>query len=70
MFLANEFRAQAVRRGKTLKDIAAHLGISDVTLYRKIRNGGSFTRAEIAKLISYLDIKNPDEIFFADRRPE
>lgn len=70
MFLENEFRAQAIRRGKTLKDIAAHLGISDVTLYRKIRNEGSFTRAEIARLINYLDIKNPDEIFFAEGRPE
>ncbi len=65
MFKENEFRAQIVRAGKTNKEVANHLGIDESTLYRKIKAGGSFTREEINKMIIFLEIKNPEEIFFA-----
>lgn len=65
MFKENEFRAQIVRAGKTNKEVANHLGIDESTLYRKIKAGGNFTREEINKMIIFLEIKNPGEIFFA-----
>ena len=65
MFRENEFRAQIVRAGKTNKDLAAHLGINEATLYRKIKADGNFTREEINKMISFLNIENPEAIFFA-----
>ena len=65
MFRENEFRAQIVRAGKTNREVANHLGIDESTLYRKIKAGGNFTREEINKLIIFLEIKNPEDIFFA-----
>ena len=65
MFKENEFKAQVVRAGKTYKELADYLEINESTLYRKIKANGSFTRAEINKLIAYLDIDNPKDIFFA-----
>lgn len=65
MFLENEFRAAVIRRGRTLADVAAQLGINPTTLSRKLKADGAFSRVEIARLIEFLDIKNPDEIFFA-----
>ena len=65
MFRENEFRAQIVRAGKTNKEVAAYLGINEATLYRKIKADGNFTREEINKMISFLNIKDPEEIFFA-----
>lgn len=65
MFRENEFRAQIVRAGKTNREVANHLGVDESTLYRKIKAGGNFTREEINKLIIFLEIKNPEDIFFA-----
>ena len=66
MFKENEFRAQVVRAGKTMKDIAECLGVDESTVYRKIRAGGDFSRDQINKLILFLKIDNPSSIFFAD----
>lgn len=66
MFKENEFRAQIVRAGKTQKDVAAYLHINESTLYRKIKADGDFSRKEINALIIFLDIKHPEEIFFAE----
>lgn len=65
MFKENEFRAQIVRAGKTNKELANYLGINEATLYRKIKAGGNFTRDEINKMIVFLNIENPGDIFFA-----
>lgn len=65
MFKENEFRAQVVRAGKTNKELASYLGIDESTLYRKIKAEGNFTREEINKMIIFLNIEKPAEIFFA-----
>ena len=65
MFKENEFRAQVVRAGKTNKELASYLGIDESTLYRKIKAGGNFTREEINKMIIFLNIEKPADIFFA-----
>ena len=64
MFNENEFRAQVIRAGKTMKQVAEFLGIDVSTLYRKIRADGNFTREEINGLIGFLQIETPMLIFF------
>jgi DNA-binding CsgD family transcriptional regulator len=67
MFDKNRFRAQLALRGKYLKDVAKALGISESTLYGKLKRNGDFTREEINILIVYLGIDNPKDIFFAEK---
>lgn len=65
MFNLAEFRAACARSGKTKKEVAEILGISEVTLWRKLNRGGDFTREEINKLIDGLAINDPVDVFFA-----
>ena len=64
MFDKRKFLAQMTLIGVTYEQVARHLGINRITLARKIDNNGSFTREEIFKLIEFLHIENPAEIFF------
>ena len=51
--------------GKTFSDMYKMLGISRSTYYRK-RNGKSeFTHGEICKIVDYLKLQSPVDIFFA-----
>lgn len=51
--------------GKTISDMYKMLGISRSTFYRK-RNGKSeFTHGEICKIVDYLKLESPVDIFFA-----
>ena len=53
-------------KGKTIADMCEMLGISRSAFYRK-RNGKSeFTQSEIQKIVVYLNIDSPVEIFFAN----
>lgn len=49
IFNRNKFRAVCIANGKTLKEAAQIMGISEVTMYRKFADGGRFTRDEITK---------------------
>jgi DNA-binding Xre family transcriptional regulator len=64
MFNKNLFKSILVLRGVSMRMLAEVLGIDESTLYRKINSGGSFTREEINKMIEYLEIDNPMEVFF------
>ena len=64
MFNANEFKAAMVRKGYTQKKLAEEIGISEPSIYRKIKNG-SFGLDEAQKIIDVLGIENPEDIFFA-----
>lgn len=66
MFKENEFRAQIVRAGKSMKEVAECLGVDESTVYRKIRADGDFSRDQINRLIAFLGIEDPSSIFFAD----
>ncbi len=66
MFKENEFRAQIKRADKTNKEVAAYIGIDESTLYRKIKANGNFTREEINKIVNFLGIEDPKNIFFAE----
>lgn len=65
MIKINRLKARFVEKGYTQQDIARELGITDVTLSRKL-NRGVFNSDEIYKMIVLLDIKDPTEIFFAE----
>lgn len=66
MFDRKKLQAQMVLKGINGSDLAKKIGISESTLYRKMGNNGDFSRKEIAKIISILEIENPEDIFFAD----
>ena len=65
MFRENELKAQMVRRGVSQEELAKALGINASTLWRKIRADGNFTRNEISTMIDFLELEDPDSIFFA-----
>lgn len=64
MFKENEFNAALARANKTKKELAQVLEIEESTLWRKIKNNGSFTRKEINTIIDFLQIDDPMIIFF------
>lgn len=60
-----KFLAQMVLRNVKAEDVAKELGINPATFYRKLNKDGEFTRSEIQKLIEFLKIEKPMDIFFA-----
>lgn len=66
MFNRAKFKACAILAGKTLREVAEYIGISETTLYRKLARNGDFTREEIVAITDCLRLENPNEIFFAE----
>ncbi len=66
MLNVNALKAEWVKKGLTQQDVAHMVGISPKTLSLQLKRGilGSDT---IEILIKELEIKNPVEIFFAQR---
>lgn len=54
-------------KGVTIKEMCAVLKISRSAFYRKCRGVSEFTQGEIQKMIDYLKLDNPIEIFFTDK---
>lgn len=63
-----EFKVERVRNGVTLQQVAETLGISRVTLWKKLHGISDFTRAEIVAACHLFDIGADRmlEIFFDD----
>lgn len=66
MFDQRKLQAQMALKGVNAKEVAEAIDINIATFYRRLNNNGNFTRTDIQKMINFLDIKNPDEIFFAE----
>lgn len=64
MIRTDELRYLIAKRGKTQTDVAKHIGIAPKTFFEKMKKG-VFLSCEIDKLIDYLSIENPAEVFFA-----
>ena len=62
----NALKAEIVRNGYTQADVAKMLNISHKTFISRMRKG-VFGTDEVAILIDRLNIKNPIDIFFANR---
>ena len=52
--------------GKSIADMYQMLGISRSAFYRKCNGKSEFTQSEIQKIVAYLNLKSPVEIFFAN----
>ena len=65
MYSPNALKAEITRAGKTQKDVALDLGISENTFSKKI-NSGSFGLDEANKIIELLHIHNPGAVFFGE----
>ncbi len=72
MFNENLFRSKVVCKGMTLGQVAEALMMNQCTISRKLKNHGSFTREEIGKLVTILDLSEDDvmSIFFAEELAE
>ena len=53
-------------KGKNNSDMCKMLGISRSAFYRKCNGKSEFTISEIKKIIDYLGLDSPVEIFFAE----
>lgn len=67
MFQKNEFKAEVMRRGLSLEDVANELKINPVSLHRKMNGTSDFYRGEIELIIKLLGLSGDDviRIFFA-----
>ncbi len=52
------------KRKVSIKDICSNIGISRSAFYRKCNGQSEFTRSEIEKIVNYLHLDNPLNIFF------
>lgn len=50
---------------KSISDMCNMLGISRSAFYRKCNGISEFTQSEIKKIVEYLNLNSPMEIFFA-----
>ena len=51
-------------RGKSITDMCLMLGISRSAFYRKCKGISEFTQSEIQKIVDFLNLDSPVEIFF------
>lgn len=66
MVNTDKLRGIIAESRKSQKDVATFCGMSEKTFYRKMKQG-IFGSDEIEKMINYLNIENPVEIFFAQK---
>lgn len=62
----NLLRARIIEKGKTQEKVALEIGISPISLSRKMTGKREFHLSEIINLCKCLDIKNPCEIFLPE----
>ena len=51
--------------GKSISDMCEMLEISRSAFYRKCNGKSEFTHSEICKIVEYLKLESPVDIFFA-----
>lgn len=51
-------------KGKSISDMCEMLGISRSAFYRKCNGKSEFTQSEIQKIVDFLELDSPVEIFF------
>lgn len=64
-----ELKAECVRRGVTLEELASRIGISNATLYRKMTGKSEFSRNELQAIrdVLYLNDEQFLHIFFESK---
>ena len=66
MIDVNALRGKIAEQGTSQVKVADYIGITPKTFYIKMSKG-IFGSDEIDKMIDYLHIENPVEIFFAEK---
>lgn len=66
MINTNKLRGIIAEKNLSQRNIAAELGITPETFYRKMKKG-VFDSNEINQMIKILDIHDPVAIFFTDK---
>lgn len=64
MINTDELRGVIAKNGKSQRDVARAIGITEKTFYLKMKKG-VFGSDEIEKMVDFLRIENPGPIFFA-----
>ena len=59
--LANELRAEAIRRNMTISELADRIGVSRETLWRRLKNPGSFKVSEVRAIQETLGM-DPEQV--------
>ena len=69
VFQKNEFKAEVVRKGMTLENVANAIGIDVASLHRKMNGSSDFYRKEIESIVILLGLSGEDvlRIFFAEQ---
>ena len=66
MIQTEKLREIMARRGMSQREVAKHLGMAEKTFYSKMKNG-VFGTDEVDKMIDFLEIDHPWDIFFAKK---
>lgn len=66
MINADKLRGLIVEKGYSQRRVAQAIGMTEKTFYNKMHTG-TFGLDEAERMISLLDIKNPQEIFFGQK---
>lgn len=65
----NKLKGIMRENGITQQELADKLGISVQSFNAKINGRTAFTVPEAMDIVEFLEIKNPEEIFFSDKIP-
>ena len=57
---------EMTEKGKSISDMCDMLNISRSAFYRKCNGKSEFTMSEIKKIVDFLNLSSPVEIFFAN----
>ena len=66
MVAVNKLRGIIAERGMSQRQVAKCLGMTEKTFYSKMQKG-DFGTDEAEKMVELLSIKNPSEIFLAQK---
>lgn len=66
MIRTDELRGIIAKEGKSQRDVAKAIGITEKTFYCKMKKG-VFGSDEIEAMIDYLHIDKPGDIFFVSK---
>ena len=54
-------------KGVTVEELCKAIGMSKAAYYRKLKGRTEFTRGEIQKMIDFLNLEDPMDIFFTPK---
>lgn len=68
----DKFRLEYERKkkGVSIADFCSEIGISESSYHRKCDGKTQFTLEEINRIVDYLELESPMDIFFANRVSE